>query len=119
MDEQIIKQAKEKLLAEKKRLEAELVSFADKKEKVENDFTSRFPNYGDDVDSNAAEVDQFAANVALEQDLEKLLQDVSDALAKIEEGKYGVCERCGQEIEKERLLAYPAARECQRCKDIK
>jgi len=117
MDEQIIKQAKEKLLAEKKRLEAELSSFADKKEKVEDDFTSRFPNYGDDVDSNAAEVDEFASNVALEQDLEGMLREVSAALEKIEKGKYGICEKCGQEIEKERIVVYPAASECMHCKN--
>ena len=62
-------------------------------------------------------MDQFASNVALERNLEKELKEVDAALERIAAGKYGVCQKCGQEIELERILAYPAARECVRCKN--
>lgn len=48
-------------------------------------------------------------NVILEQ-LEKQLHGVEDALKKIEEGTYGICEISGEKIEKERLEANPSAR---------
>lgn len=40
------------------------------------------------------------------------LSDVKDALAKIEQGTYGICEVSGEPIEEERLEANPAARTC-------
>ena len=46
---------------------------------------------------------------------EQLLEEVNDALARIEQGTFGRCEECGQEIPKERLEALPYARCCVRC----
>lgn len=43
------------------------------------------------------------------------LADVDRALAKIEEGTYGVCDRCGAEIPPERLEAIPWAALCVGC----
>jgi DnaK suppressor protein len=40
---------------------------------------------------------------------------VNDALAKIEDGSYGVCEDCGEEIAFPRLEAYPTAELCVNC----
>lgn len=37
------------------------------------------------------------------------------ALAKMDEGSYGVCDRCGSEIAHERLLVIPAAVQCAAC----
>ena len=37
------------------------------------------------------------------------------ALRRLDEGRYGVCERCGQPIGAERLAARPAASTCMRC----
>lgn len=44
------------------------------------------------------------------------VQEIDEALAKIDKGTYGVCERCGQPIPKERLRALPHAALCVRCK---
>ena len=40
---------------------------------------------------------------------------VDDALRRLAEGRYGVCDRCGQPIGAERLAARPAAVTCVRC----
>jgi DnaK suppressor protein len=54
--------------------------------------------------------------------LELKLRDVDIALEKIqkdlpaEAGNYGKCEKCGKEIEEERLKAVPEARLCIKCK---
>ena len=44
--------------------------------------------------------------------LEIQLNEVKHALKRIEEGKYGVCEVCGEPIPEKRLEAFPAARAC-------
>jgi RNA polymerase-binding transcription factor len=43
------------------------------------------------------------------------LQEVEDALSKLDEGTYGRCESCGGAISQERLEAKPAARLCIAC----
>jgi DnaK suppressor protein len=48
--------------------------------------------------------------------LEKELENVENALQKIKNGTYGFCENCKEEIPIERLRAYPAARQCVKCK---
>jgi DnaK suppressor protein len=40
---------------------------------------------------------------------------LDDALRRLDEGRYGVCDRCGQPIGAERLAARPAAATCVRC----
>ena len=44
------------------------------------------------------------------------VEDIDNALAKIDAGTYGICERCGQPIPKERLRALPYAALCVACK---
>ncbi len=43
------------------------------------------------------------------------LAAIEVALRRLETGRYGVCERCGQPIGKDRLTARPAALTCIRC----
>jgi DnaK suppressor protein len=43
------------------------------------------------------------------------LADVESALERVEQGTYGVCERCGAAIPDERLEARPVARLCVPC----
>ncbi len=115
MDKDLLQKIKETLVTEKNRLEKELLSIADKKEEVPDDFDSRFPNWGDDLDSNAAEVNNYSSRLGIEKNLESLLQATVKALDKIDNGTYGLCEQCGHEIQMERLQAYPAANFCMKC----
>ncbi|MDE2079336.1 MAG: TraR/DksA C4-type zinc finger protein [Patescibacteria group bacterium] len=50
-------------------------------------------------------------NAALNE-LEGRLNMVTNALDKIKAGTYGTCEVCGEEIERDRLTANPAATTC-------
>jgi YteA family regulatory protein len=51
-------------------------------------------------------------DVALNEHAEKELTDVEHALSAIEEGTYGVCDVCHQDIPYERLQAIPTATRC-------
>jgi len=46
----------------------------------------------------------------------KLMNKVEEALDRIEDGSYGVCEGCGEEISVKRLEARPVAKYCIDCK---
>ncbi len=43
------------------------------------------------------------------------IKQIDDALARLDDGSYGVCESCGLEIGEERLEAMPFSRLCRDC----
>lgn len=45
----------------------------------------------------------------------QMVADIDQALLRIEEGSYGICARCGEQISERRLEAMPAARYCAPC----
>ncbi len=47
---------------------------------------------------------------------EKYLQQIDAALERIENGTYGICRVCGQEIDEARLRAVPTTTVCVACK---
>jgi RNA polymerase-binding protein DksA len=51
----------------------------------------------------------------LEQDVETL-RDINDALTRIQDGSFGLCEECEKPIARARLKALPYARLCVDCK---
>jgi len=77
--------------------------------------TRNFPEYGTSEDENAQEVEKIQENLGLQNNLKNMIRDTKDALKKIDKGKYGSCEVCGEQIEEGRLKAYPAAALCVTC----
>jgi RNA polymerase-binding transcription factor DksA len=69
-----------------------------------------------DYDEGFADSGQVAAemgeNKALLSSLRDQLGDVENALAKLDDGRYGQCEACGATIADARLEAMPATRFC-------
>lgn len=66
-------------------------------------------------DEGDAEIFEREKNAALISVLENKLKDIDAALRSIEKGSYGICERCGQPIELERLEVKPDATLCVTC----
>lgn len=54
--------------------------------------------------------------ISIVKALRSNLRDVGRALGKMDSGTYGTCERCGQPIAIERLVALPWALLCMDCK---
>lgn len=77
----------------------------------------------DSFDEGFADTSQVTAErgeiEALAGSLAETLRDLDDALAKLDAGTYGECERCGQQIGDARLEAMPAARLCISCASTK
>lgn len=55
-------------------------------------------------------------DLALSAQAQAEVDDIDAALARIEEGTYGICQQCGSQIPKERLKALPQAALCVQCK---
>ena len=71
---------------------------------------------GDPVDMAASET-SASIRARLNQTDSKLLRAIEDALARIRQERFGVCEGCGQPISTARLEAVPWARHCKDCKE--
>lgn len=112
MNEQILNELKTALEKEKKMLTEELRTIAHPDKKVKGDWDADYQNLGEGWDENAQEVTEYATRLPLEHELEVRLQEVNDALEKITKSTYGICEKCGQAIDIERLRANPSARTC-------
>ncbi len=67
-------------------------------------------------EEEATETFEFEKRLVLESSLRATLAEIDHALEKFEAGTYGKCEKCGQNIEPERLEARPQASLCMGCK---
>ncbi len=66
-------------------------------------------------DEGDAEIFEREKNSALIAVLDKRMEDIDAALKSMDAGSYGICNRCGQPIEPERLEVKPDATLCLKC----
>ena len=97
-----------RLLAEKAHLLQDL-------SKAQETLAGEHPGYSSHMAEDATEVFEQAKNLALRQNTELELEMVQLALDKLRTGGFGVCERCGQAVEPDRLEALPYVRYCLAC----
>ena len=77
---------------------------------------SRDSNADDEHDPEGATIAFERAQVdALARDAEARLESIDDALARVADGTYGTCTRCGEPIPAGRLEARPTATTCVGC----
>lgn len=106
-------EVREQLLADVERLRGELAE-------VEGDLAGMIENPGEGSGHDQADV----GSASFERDQERqivnnardMLEQSQHALERIDVGTYGQCETCGQPIGKNRLMAFPRATLCLRCK---
>src|SRR3954468_24695151 len=72
----------------------------------------------DAVESSEADI-QEDIELALIQMKSETLSKVDDALARLEQGTYGNCFECGEEIAEKRLRALPFAVRCKDCEEAR
>lgn len=71
----------------------------------------------DDFDYAEVSSDSFKEGIIANQQL-KELNEIEDAIVRIEKGTYGVCEMCDESIAIGRLRAKPFAKFCTPCREI-
>ena len=98
-----LEEERTRLQADLDQLDAEIVALG-QSQAVEAGSTGN--HFADD----ATDIMEQERDLALIGNLRERLRDVERALAKMDEGTYGLCERCGKPINPERLEALPTAR---------
>jgi DnaK suppressor protein len=73
---------------------------------------SNMPLHPADLGNRAFEQE---VNLTLLENEEQLMEEINAALARIEQGAFGRCEKCQNEIARERLQALPYAPYCVEC----
>jgi len=121
MKKEFIQKQKQLLEQEKKALEKGLEAFAKKDPEMEGNWDSKFPEFdgsetgGSRLEVAQDEVEEYLKRLPLEQAMEVKLQDISKALKKISQNKYGKCEKCNKNIAHQRLEIHPSAKYCAKC----
>jgi DnaK suppressor protein len=89
-------------------------------ERAESDIATRLGDAvgdaGDDQADVGAKTFEREHELALTHNARELLLQSERAIARIDNGTYGICESCGQPIGKARLQAFPRATLCVSCK---
>ncbi|HWR04804.1 MAG TPA: RNA polymerase-binding protein DksA [Humidesulfovibrio sp.] len=80
-----------------------------------DDMTETVEVYADPADRATAESDR-AFTLRLRDRERKLIKKIQQAVTRIEEGEFGVCVECGEEIGIARLKARPMTTLCINCK---
>jgi DnaK suppressor protein len=71
-----------------------------------------------ETDQATSEAERAVAEV-LEAGTVEALEEIAFALARIDDGSYGICTACGVPIGTERLLAVPQTRHCMTCRQAR
>lgn len=81
-----------------------------------DDLTLSHDDLADEVDLASSDLNQ-SLSLRLRDRERLLLQKIEEALEKVENGTFGICEDCEEPIEPKRLEARPVATLCIKCKE--
>ncbi len=88
------------------------------------EFEHRLREFKDSGGHRLTDTADIASNIIEEQVVMSLAQveakeieQIDNALKRLKSGKYGICERCGKKINKQRLRAIPFVDLCIKCKE--
>jgi RNA polymerase-binding transcription factor DksA len=73
---------------------------------------------GDDQADTGSKTFEREHEMSLANNARNMLQQTEHALARIDNGTYGICEVCSRPVGKFRLQAFPRATMCKACKEV-
>jgi DnaK suppressor protein len=102
-------------------LEADVVHLKKEIHDAEQEIVGLLRDGGDGAGNDQADVGSTTLErdheMSLANNARDMLDQIERALARIENGSYGICESCGNAIGKGRLQAFPRATLCVSCKE--
>ena len=105
-----LKELSERLLAEREELTSQLETI---EEAVFSASQTDLTGEADDESADAGTATfERERDLSIENNVRDLMGKIDRALARMDEGTYGICSRCGRPIEKARLKALPYADLC-------
>lgn len=96
-------------------LSKSLAEALQKSEATIEDMTGAMEVFADPADRATMESDR-AFTLRLRDRERKLIKKIQSALKRIEDGTYGICDECGEDVSIPRLKARPVTKLCIHCK---
>ena len=84
-------------------------------ERAVNGMTGEKDTFPDPTDRAALETNRNF-QLRIKDRERKLINKIEECLRKIDQGTFGICEECGEDISEERLLVRPFTSQCVLCK---
>ena len=106
---------REALLEERTRVEAAIQNLHDENPGTLAEDAGEETAYDNHLADTATETYDRELDYTLEENSEQILAEIDAALKRIEDGTYGICTNCGEQISAERLEALPWATLCIDC----
>jgi DnaK suppressor protein len=103
---------REKLLALRARIQGDTTQMEDNALNKDHDHATSMPNHLAELGSGNFDQEFTLSLLASENNA---LEQIQAAIERIDNGSYGLCETCGEQIPKTRLDAIPYAAQCVQC----
>ncbi len=117
MKKAAIKKLKKMLIEEKERLEKELDHFEEiLLSKTIKEASGDLSSFHDNFAEHATELSENSKLFTLMERVRERLIWVEEALGKVDNGKFGICQMCLKPISLERLMVKPHAKYCIECR---
>lgn len=83
--------------------------------RVQANLAEEHPGYSTHMADDASDVFEQEKALSLRRNIERDLEMINAALFKLDNDEFGICERCGDSINPDRLDALPHVRYCLAC----
>ena len=114
-----IKQLRQLLITERAKLAEEIKSIARDAATSPRDASGDLSAYTIHMADMAADTYDRELNMNIASSEQELLYQIDDALKRLDDGSYGICQQCNQPIAMSRLKAVPYASMCIACQRSK
>src|SRR5262249_12652244 len=112
MNTQLQKTLRKQLEERKTEIEQDVSYMADEMKSIGVEQDDEDGSIGNHFAEDGASVTEAERIVTVTEDLQDILAQVNAALTRMNEGTYGVCQRCGRPIAEPRLEAFPYVAYC-------
>lgn len=117
MNKKDLQQYEQKLIEERKHCLSELSNIENGELMVnQKEASGDLSSYSFHMADQGSDTMEKEKSVFLVSSKGKELYEIDQALYRIKDGKFGTCEKCGKDVERDRLEAVPYARLCIKCR---
>ena len=119
LSKQQLKQFRQLLITERVKFAAEIKSIAQDALKSPREASGDLSAYTIHMADMAADTYERELSMNIVSSEQEILYQIDDALKRLDDGSYGICQQCNKPISMSRLRAVPYASLCIECQRVK
>lgn len=118
MNDDMVARLRQDLEARKAAIEGDVTYMANEMRAIGVEQDDESGSVGNHIAEDGSSIAEAERIVAVTEDLQIILQQVNEALERMDKGTYGDCLRCGRRIQAARLQAFPYVAHCIECQAV-